>query len=122
MKKKLLLAGATLVLSAAAATCYKTCQNIQMTDLMQANLEALSQSEGVEDCDIYKYNRNQAESKEIKPVQGNISTGFYIMFNGRRIDLGASMQIGTSVQVCVCIDSRGNCCAKSWLNNPIKYW
>ena len=45
MKKKIILACATLVMSAAAVVGYKVFNGQRVTNLMSANLEALAQSE-----------------------------------------------------------------------------
>ena len=46
MKKKLLLAGATLLLVAAAVTGFAAYERSNMSDLMDANVEALARNEG----------------------------------------------------------------------------
>ena len=45
MKKKLLLAGATLLLVAAAVTGFAAYERANMSDLMDANVEALARNE-----------------------------------------------------------------------------
>ena len=45
MKKKLLLAGATLLLVAAAVTGFAAYERSNMSDLMDANVEALARNE-----------------------------------------------------------------------------
>ena len=45
MKKKLLLAGATLLLAAAAVTGLDAYERSNMSDLMDANVEALARNE-----------------------------------------------------------------------------
>ena len=47
MKKKLLLAGATLLLAAAAVTGLAAYERSNMSDLMDANVEALARNEDV---------------------------------------------------------------------------
>lgn len=89
--------------------------------LLRANVEALSAGEGVEDCDIYKYNRNQAEAAEIAVVQWSMSAGYYVEVRGRKISLGAEAKLNGAVRVFICIDSQGNCCAKSWILKPVEY-
>ena len=52
MKKTIILACAALVMSAAAVMGYKVYQSTQITDLMKANLEALTGSETVDGHDV----------------------------------------------------------------------
>lgn len=99
----------------------KAYRDSQMADLMRANLEALTNGESVTDCDIYKYNRNQAETKVMGTVRSDAGGGFYIEYNGKRITLGLDAKAGQTAQICICMDSKDNCCAKSWLDNPVKY-
>ena len=50
MKKKLLLAGATLLLAAAAVTGFAAYDKASLLDLMDANVEALTRHEINPDC------------------------------------------------------------------------
>ena len=52
MKKKLLLAGATLLLAAAAVTGFAAYEKSNVSDLLNANVEALGRSE-IETGDCY---------------------------------------------------------------------
>ena len=53
MKKKLLLAGATLLLAAAAVTGFAAYEKSSMSELMNANVEALADNEGGETVKCY---------------------------------------------------------------------
>lgn len=68
-----------------------------------------------------KYNRNQAEAAEIAVVQWSMSAGYYVEVRGRKISLGAEAKLNGAVRVFICIDSQGNCCAKSWILKPVEY-
>ena len=50
MKKKLLLAGAALLLAAAAVTGYSAYEESNISELFNANVEALTQQEVNPDC------------------------------------------------------------------------
>lgn len=89
--------------------------------LLRANVEALSAGEGVEIVIYTKYNRNQAEAAEIAVVQWSMSAGYYVEVRGRKISLGAEAKLNGAVRVFICIDSQGNCCAKSWILKPVEY-
>ena len=51
-EKKFFLAGAILVMSAAAVVGYKVYNQSQMSAFMKANIEALTQSEGTAKCEV----------------------------------------------------------------------
>lgn len=89
------------------------------------NVEALARGEGsgggVEDCDITIYNRNEAEASTIKEIQSSIGGGFYIVVDGKRIDLGIGGHAGGSVKYYYCKVSPGNCCKKTWMQKPVEY-
>lgn len=85
------------------------------------NIEALAQGEGVEDCDITIYNRNQAESVTIEKLEASTGGGVCIIVNGKRIELGIGGHIGGYVRYYYCEESLGNCCKKSWMQQPVEY-
>lgn len=92
-----------------------------VSGLLLSNIEALAADEGVQDCDILVYNRNQVEDSQIEHVQTDIDGGFYITVNGKKISLGVGVSAGGSVKVYVCSDKDDNCCAKSWVEKSVEY-
>ena len=69
MKKTIILACAALVMSAAAVMGYKVYQSSQITDLMKANIEALSRGEGGLDT---RYTRLDQQCRIYVGVRGRI--------------------------------------------------
>lgn len=57
MKKKFLLAGAAVLLAAAAVTGYSAYSKSNVTDLLSANVEALARGESGGDCTGPKRNK-----------------------------------------------------------------
>lgn len=55
-----------------------------LSGLLLSNIEALAADEGVQDCDIFIYNRNQVEDSQIEQVQSDINGGFYITIDGKK--------------------------------------
>lgn len=92
-----------------------------LSSLLLSNIEALAADEGVQDCDIFIYNRNQVEDSQIEQVQSDINGGFYITIDGKKISLGVGASAGGSIRVFVCSDKDDNCCAKSWLEKSVEY-
>lgn len=60
--------------------------------LLFKNVEVLARKETVEDCDIFIYNRNEAETTKTGTVKSCFWGGFYTVIDGVEIDLG--MQAG----------------------------
>ena len=88
-----------------------------------ANIEALAANarEGVEDCDIFLYNRNEAEASEITKIQAEGGFKFFVSWNGEKVGVGMDAVIGTSVKYYYCKESDGNCCVKTWIEKEIEY-
>ena len=122
MKKKIFMACAALVVLAAAVVGVKAYNYYSMPELMRANLEALTELEGVDDCDIKIYNRNQVEAYDYFDIEHEIGGGFYFSYNGVKIPIKLSAQYsGGKVGLPVCKDKTDNCCRKSWINANPKY-
>lgn len=89
--------------------------------LLMQNLEALSSSDDWSDCPRDKYQRDATESWSQETVKYDVDCGFHINFCGKKIKLGAGVQVGGTVYVPVCATSSGNCCEKSHLDKPYRY-
>lgn len=126
MRKKIL--SATFVVAMAAIAGYNTylaknksfIPNVALT-----NIEALAQSnnnpgEGVEICDIFKYNRNYMEKYELASVQESEDSKLYAELFGKTYSVGKDVKVGDVIGIPICADSPGNCCEKAFIENPIK--
>ena len=82
---------------------------------------AANAREGVEDCDIFLYNRNEAEASEITKIQAEGGFKFFVSWNGEKVGVGMDAVIGTSVKYYYCKESDGNCCVKTWIEKEIEY-
>lgn len=90
--------------------------------LLFKNVEALARKETVEDCDIFLYNRNEAETSKTGTVKSHFFGGFYTVIDGVEIDLGIQAGGSGSVKIYDCKESTGNCCLKAWLEKPPYYY
>ena len=90
---------------------------------MLANIEALAANakEGVEDCDIFLYNRNEAETSGIAKIQSEGGFKFFVSWNGEKVGVGMDATIGTCIKYYYCKESDGNCCVKTWIEKEIEY-
>lgn len=70
MKKKLFLAGAILVMSAAAVVGYKVYNQSRMSAFMKANIEALTRAESSDELQGSCYNNKNVECVYICPKCG----------------------------------------------------
>lgn len=96
-----------------------------ISNIALTNIEALAQSnnnpgEGVEICDIFKYNRNYMEKYELASVQESEDSKLYAEISGKRYSLGKDVKVGDVIGIPICAESPGNCCEKAFIENPIK--
>ena len=113
MKKNLLFAVMAAGVVAFSATVYFQ-GNSASSDLLLANVEALSGDEGVDDCDIFTYVRDAVENySEPTRVTTSLSTGGTIDFP---ISGGGEVGVTKTVRYGICPSKDNNCCAKSHLS------
>lgn len=116
--------GTIIVFSLAITGLFTTNMNQSSEfNISLANIEALAAGteSDVDKCDIRIYNRNESEATSISTVQASMGGGFYIIVNGKRVDLGIGAHAGGSVKYYYCHSSLGNCCKKSWMEKPVNY-
>lgn len=90
--------------------------------LLFKNVEVLARKETVEDCDIFVYNRNEAETTKTGIVKSRWGGGgFYTAIDGVKIDLGIQVGGARSVKNYDCKEFTGNCCAKAWMEKHPYY-
>lgn len=119
MKNILLFTIVVCTLVFVNTSIFKT--NDKIASFVLANVEALAEKETVEDCNIFLYNRNEAEKTDQGIVQTKMFGGLYVVIDGVEIELGLSAKAGGSVKIYSCKESLGNCCAKSWMTKPVEY-
>ena len=95
--------------------------NSASSDLLLANVEALSGDEGVDDCDIFTYVRDAVENySEPTRVTTSLSTGGTIVVTIGGIDFpisgGGEVGVTKTVRYGICPSKDNNCCAKSHLS------
>ena len=120
MKKNLLFAVMAAGVVAFSATVYFQ-GNSASSDLLLANVEALSGDEGVDDCDIFTYVRDAVENySEPTRVTTSLSTGGTIVVTIGGIDFpisgGGEVGVTKTVRYGICPSKDNNCCAKSHLS------
>lgn len=126
MNKRLFGTMAVATALLAGYNMHESSAEMKLSDLTLANIEALAQSnntgEGVESCDIFKFNRNYMEKYEVCTVKYSAELGLFAEYNGKRFTLGAGAKVGGSVGIPICAESKGNCCLKAFIDNPVKYY
>lgn len=131
MKKTIRCGIAAAVLVAAGFTAFQSYSSygVQDNSLLMQNVEALASGADAEgdgggdwsDCPRDKYIRNAKEDWESQKAQYDAGVGVYVMFRGRKVNVGGSVGVGGTVYVPRCADSTGNCCAKSHLDKKFRY-
>lgn len=77
-------------------------------------------TDGVEDCDIYKYQRNATEAwEQVKVIDGRITVNGEIKYIGNIG--GGSAEANVYVRVPICKESQNNCCLKSHVDKHYRY-
>lgn len=120
MKKNLLFAVMATGVVAFSATVYFQ-DNSASSDLLLANVEALSGGEGVDDCDIFTYVRDAVEDySEPTKVTTYVGTSGKVIVTIGGVDFPISGSAGAGVTKTVrcgkCPPRDKNCCAKSHLS------
>lgn len=121
MRKYLIGLGMMAFLSAFLVV--KNLQHNPCANLLKTNIELLMTDGETSspNCDIYKYNINQAESvvflATAKDASGNASV---TLPNGVVAVLTGELKNAKIVKAYVCVQSNGNCCAKSWMEKPME--
>ena len=132
MKKWIFITTCTVVVLLSTVNVYRVLGDWNTPFLSMLKLEQLAYGEGgntggagggsVNDCDIFKYNRNTMEAWVPMKVSPEVSAGGYITLpNGKRVQIGVSAGVSTTILYPDCIKSEGNCCVKTWLNQSIRY-
>ncbi|WP_145996553.1 hypothetical protein [Alistipes sp. cv1] len=117
MKKNLLFAVMAAGVVAFSATVYFQ-GNSASSDLLLANVEALSGDEGVDDCDIFTYVRDAVEGFD-GPYEVTEHTGIdgkvCITVGGVEIPVSGTVGGGSTYNILVgsCNAFRNNCCLKT---------
>jgi len=113
MKKKILYGIVVLAIAAIAAFNVNLNTNDEMSLLTLANIEALA-SEGVDQCDITKYNRNAKEGWVTKEFEGTTDIHGYVTIKKVKFGpFGAGITVKFNYQAGDCPESNGNCCLKT---------
>lgn len=120
MKKNLLFVIALCSVVFANTSIFNTLG--KTTSLTLANVEAIAAKETVEDCNIFVYNRDEAETTQTGTVKSRWFGGFYTIIDGHEVGLGVDAGGNGSVKLYSCKVSTGNCCAKSWMEKPPYYY
>ncbi|WP_322934151.1 hypothetical protein VCM39_14260 [Bacteroides sp. CG01] len=132
MKKQIRFIALAVALSGVAALNVKVALAAKKTyDLTLSRIGTLDEDpegginkdeHGVSDCDIYKYNREQAESYVIQVVTPGIKAKGGFSYKGRWIQIGLEVSINATVGFPDCKDSKPNCCLKSHLEKGLQYY
>ncbi|MFR3330417.1 MAG: hypothetical protein ACLTSL_09700 [Odoribacter splanchnicus] len=132
MKKLIFITTCVVVLLLSTLNFYRVWGDWNTPFLSMLKLEQLAYGEGgntggeggssVKDCSIFLYNRNTREAWVPMTISPEVSAGSYITLpNGKRVQIGVSAGVSTTILYPDCIDSEGNCCVKTWLNQSIRY-
>lgn len=131
MKKNILYVIFVLTLCVVAVLNVKIVQTENKSyDLSMVSIEAISNGgngengdgETVSDCDIFKYNREQAEGYKDVVITTEIKTNGGLFFAGRWVKIGAGVSIKGTVGIPECKDRKPNCCLKSHIEKSVKYY
>ncbi len=127
MRKKILGATFMVTMIATGYNVHLSPTKNSLSEITLENIEALAQSnntgEGVESCDIFKFNRNYMEKYEVCTVKYSADMNLlFAEYNGKRFTLGAGAKVGGAVGIPICAESLGNCCLKAFIDNPVKYY
>lgn len=135
MKKGIKIIVLTIVLGAVAALNVKVVLDTNKSyDLTMANIEAISGEHGdgnkdevpnigdVSKCDIFIYNREQAETYVSQTITQSMKAKGKITYRGRSIELGVGVAVGATIGIPDCEESKPNCCIKSHIEKSPKYY
>lgn len=111
----------TIAIAATGITAIKAYEVGSLTlpykdSIIMENIEALSEPEST-GLDPRIYNRNMREGWVATTVEGRTGCDVYIMVEGIKISVGTGFRKGDTVLYSDCLDSQGNYCKKSWVEN-----
>lgn len=119
MKKIMYLLGVMAAVVLAGVNVFFVVQDGRKDLLSVVETKATTPTNGVENCDIYKYQKYATEAwNQVKVVDGEIKINGEVKYVG---NVGGSVESNVYIRVPVCNSDVYNCCLKSHLDKDYKF-
>lgn len=113
------LLGVMMAIVLAGVNVFFVVQDGKKDFLSAVETKATVPTNGVENCDIYKYQKNATEAwEQVKVIDGKIEVNGESKYIG---NIGGSAEVNVYVRVPICDKSQDNCCLKSHLDKNYRF-